>query len=136
MEPTMPEASACRVAHTYLDKRASLPTMPRRKLVQMINRILDRAPTKGIHRDQYWKPVQAIWKALEKAGLDFSITKSDYEHESMGGSRVPVRKVWNFEVPFLTERGQPGTIHGRVVAAGAGSVEDPLEAYDVVAYVN
>lgn len=136
MEPTMPEASACRVAHAYLDKRASLPTMPRRKMVQLVNRILDKAPTKGIHRDQYWKPVHAIWKALENEGLEFSITKSEYEHESLGGSRVPVRKVWHFEIPFLTERGQMSRVHGRVVAAGAGSSEDPLEAYDVVAYAN
>ena len=131
----MPRASTTRVAHAYLAK-VGTPTMTRRKMTQMVNKVLDRAPTKGIHRDESWRAVKSVWRALENAGVEFHITKSDYEHEVVEGSRVPVRKVWHFEVPYINERGIPSVIHGRVVAAGAGSVHDPLEAYDVVAYAN
>jgi len=49
---------------------------------------------------------------------------------------VPMRKIWQFEIPFTSERGRKGTLYGRVVAAGAGSVEEPLDKYDVTAYVS
>lgn len=115
---------------------AELGPMPRRKVVQMVNAVIDRAPLKGMHRDEYWRPVQALWKAFDKAGIPWSISKSEYQYESMGGERVPARKVWRFEIPFTSDRGRPGIVYGQVVAAGAGSVEDPLSVYDVTAYVS
>lgn len=131
----MPQPSPTRVTRMYM-KRAEVPPMPKRKMLRLVNKVLDKAPTKGIHRDQYWKPVKAVWKALENAGLDFHITKSDYEHEVVNGERVPVRKVWKFEVPFTNDRGRSDVVYGQVVAAGAGSVGDPLDAYDVTAYAS
>lgn len=120
-----------------IQKRAAeLTGLPRRKVVQMVNNVIERAPLKGIHRDQYWRPIHALWKALEKAGIDFHITKSDYEHEVYDGQRVPVRKVWRLEVPFTNERGRDAIVYIQVIAAGAGSVAEPLEAYDVIAYAS
>lgn len=110
--------------------------MSRREVAKLVNAVIERAPTKGVHRDQYWKPIQAIWRGLENAGIPFGITGSEYQHEVIEGQRVPVRKVWNFEVNFTNERGRPTTVYGRVVAAGAGSVEEPLEVYDVTAYAS
>jgi len=106
--------------------------LSRQRVLKLVNHALDSAHTSGIYRDQYWRPIQAIWKALEHAGLPFSISGSQYEKEH----GVDVRKVWTFEVPFTSERGKPGVIYGRVVAAGAGSVEDPLDSYDVTAYAS
>lgn len=110
-----------------------LDGMPKRKLKEVVNHLI--APhTKGVFRDQYWLPVQQIWKAFEKNGIPFAITRSEYEHER--GSNAPVRKVWLFEIDWTNERGQQDTLYGRVVAAGAGPVHDPLESYDVTAYAN
>lgn len=124
----------------FEDKTASavadLEGLPRRKVVQMVNHVISRAPLKGVHRDEYWKPVNALWKAFTAAGIPYTITKADYEHERVEGQYIPVRKVWQFEVPFTSEVGRPGTVYGRVIAAGAGPVGDPLAAYDVTAYAN
>jgi len=132
----VPQPSPTRVAALYLSKTAEVGPMSKRKMISLVNKVLEKAPTKGIHRDQYWRPVRAIWKALEAAGLDYAITKSDYEHEVIEGERVPVRKVWRFEVPFTNDRGRSDVVYGQVVAAGAGSVSDPLDAYDVTAYAS
>lgn len=114
-------------------KRAStLDGMTRKKVADLVNHVIARARLTGMFRDQYWKPIQGLWKAFEQAGIPFSITKSEYEKEN----GVPVRKVWQFEVNFMNERGRPTTVYGRVVAAGAGPVDDPLEVYDVTAYAN
>lgn len=120
-----------------IQKRASaLDGMPRRKVMELVNKVIGQSHLNGFFSDQYWKPIQGLWKNFEKAGIPFGITKSDYEHEEMGGQRVPVRKVWRFEVEFLNERGRPTTVYGQVVAAGAGPVDDPLAKYDVTAYAN
>jgi hypothetical protein len=115
---------------------AELTGVPKRKIVNMVNVVLSRAQTGGMHRDQYWQPIQRIWKVLEQAGIPYGITKSDYEHDVVDGQRVPVRKVWLFEVPFTNERGRPDTVYGRVTAAGAGPVNDILSVYDVTAYAS
>ena len=106
--------------------------MSKRKLVNLVNHTITKAKLNGFFRDQYWQPIQRLWKEFEKAGIPVGITKSDYEKER----GVPVRKVWLFEVEFTNERGRPDKVYGRVVAAGAGSVDDPLETYDVTAYAN
>jgi hypothetical protein len=61
---------------------------------------------------------------------------ANYEEEmatfSDGGRfSVPVRKIWKFEVKFVNNRDKDDVLYGRITAAGAGSVEDPLERYDV-----
>ena len=131
-------ASPTRVAFRYLSaaQPSALDGMPRRKVVALVNKVIGRSNLRGFFSDQYWKPIQGIWKNFERAGIPFAITKSDYEHEQMGGQRVPVRKVWRFEVEFKNDRGRPTTVYGQVVAAGAGSVDDPLDKYDVTAYAN
>ena len=83
--------------------------------------------TKGVHRDSYWTPIHKVLREMEGLGLGVSITHSAYEHEN----GVPVRKVWTGVVD--TEQG-PLTL--RIVAAGCGSVKEPLEAYDVVGYAS
>jgi hypothetical protein len=115
---------------------AALEGVSRRKVVKMVNNVIHRAPLKGIHRDEYWRSVQALWKAFDKAGIPWSISKSEYQYDQLDTGRMPVRKVWRFEVPFTSERGRPGIVYGQVVAAGAGTVDFPMSAYDVTAYVS
>ena len=46
----------------------------------------------------------------------------------------PNAKTWYVQVDYNDKRGRPQSIYGRVRAAGAGTVEDPLSRYDIVAY--
>lgn len=92
--------------------------------------------TKGFYRDNSWRPIHAIWKDFDKLRLKWHMTESHYEEEMIttsDGSRysVPIRKIWSFEVCFVNNRDKEDRLYGRIVAAGAGSVEDPLDRYDV-----
>lgn len=84
--------------------------------------------TKGMFRDQYWRPINRIWETLNKEGVTFSINSSEYRKDDKG---VPAAKSWRFEVSFVDDRNRKQTLYGTVTAAGAGSVKDPLDMYDV-----
>ena len=104
----------------------------KRSVVNAINKML-RPLTKGLFRDNNWKYVQRIWKALDRSELDWNMTDSEYMHDDQG---TPSGKKWMFEIRFINERGKEATLYGVVIASGAGSVDDPLESYDIVAYVS
>jgi hypothetical protein len=103
-----------------------------RQARSLVNKLLDKV-AKGIFRDEYWRGVKQVWNVLDKAGIDWHITRSEY-HKNREG--VPESKEWKFEVEFVNDRGRPTTLYGVVLASGTGSVEDPLEKYDVIAYVS
>lgn len=100
----------------------------RRTYRNRINRIL-ADNTRGLFRDEYWQPVHASFRALESAGYEVNLTGANYDHDENG---TPCRKVWTFEVAFGTSK----PFYGIMTAAGAGTIEDPLSAYDVTAYVS
>lgn len=126
-------ASAMRSLHKEAAVNA-LDGMPKRKAKDVVNRLMD-PHTKGMFRDQYWTPINAIWSVLGKQDIPFAITRAEYEYDG-DRSNGPVRKVWTFEIDFKNERGHADTLYGRITAAGAGSVADPLGVYDVTAYVS
>jgi len=97
-----------------------------------VNRILSDH-TKGFFHDQSWEGVHKVWKALDDNGISWTMTGSEYQKDSPSG--MPTRKQWKFEVSFVNDKNRPTTLYGVVVASGAGRVEDPLEKYDLTAYV-
>jgi hypothetical protein len=80
----------------------------------------------GIFSDSSWQPVHALFGQFNKMGLNWHIVSANY-----GGEQPPTNKRWKFEINFTNNKGKPDTIYGTVVAAGAGSVENPLEKYDL-----
>jgi hypothetical protein len=96
------------------------------------NKAIPHDLIKGFFSDDSWQGVQQIWTALNQSGLNWNISESNYYPTSdghpMGG------KNWGIEVHYTDKKGKPAKIYGNVTAAGAGSVENPLERYDVVAY--
>lgn len=88
--------------------------------------------TKGIFNDESWVPVNGIWKVFNDIGLDWSMTDSFYRHTHTG---EPTSKTWEFEIRFTNKSGRTTTMYGSVIAAGAGTVEDPLSKYDLTAQV-
>ena len=93
-----------------------------------INMVLNAA-TKGLHSDEYWKPVQAAWKAVGDLGFDVLHTGSKYGHDDKGNTN---EKVWTFEIDLGTKK----PLYGILTAHGAGTVDDPLCKYDISAYVS
>jgi len=59
--------------------------------------------------------------------LDWNIQKAEYDHKNS----PPTYKIWYIEINFTNKAGKPQKIFGNVTAAGAGTVKDPLDAYDV-----
>lgn len=110
-----------------------LDGLRKQKVLDIINRLLD-PHTKGMHRDQYWAPVQAIRAAFEREGIPASPVDGSGRYEKENG--VDVRKVWLYEVPFVNQNGRPDKVYVRIVASGGGPVSSPLDVYDVVAYAS
>lgn len=88
--------------------------------------------TKGFFHDECWGPVNAMWKALRDAGIDWSTVSADYDTDNNG---TPIAKRWKFTVNFVNDKGRITILHGTVVASGAGSVANPMERYDLVVMV-
>lgn len=116
---------------------ANLNGMKKPQAVKFVNGLLYRH-TQGFFRDEDWSGVKrGVWDVLDGQGIDYTITSSEYIKESASFPRggMPTAKQWKFEILFQNDKGKMTTLYGVVTASGAGSVEDPLEKYDIVAYV-
>lgn len=88
--------------------------------------------TKGLFSDQAWEPVNAIFKTLTNNNINWVLKSANYTHGNDGKSDG---KIWKFEIYFSNNKGCFKTLYGIVRAAWAGSVQDPSDKYDLVAYV-
>lgn len=82
--------------------------------------------TKGFFTDTSWQPIHNVINVFKEMNLDWNLIKSYYDNEMPNKS-----KTWKFEINFTNNRGKPDKIYGTIVAAGAGTVDDPLSRYDV-----
>ncbi len=94
------------------------------------NKIIPKTP--GFYSDNSWEGIQKIWQAFNEAGLNWSMTDSKYDQDKRS---VPTRKTWQVEIYFTNNKGKETILYGTVVAAGAGTIDDPLSRYDITAYV-
>mgnify|MGYP005621056287 CR=1 FL=1 len=106
----------------------------RQQATRLVNKVMDRY-TKGLFRDDFWKPIHDIRKAMEKLKVPFhlSVKNGGYKKDKEGNL---ISKQWEIEVPFMNNKNRPTCLFGVIVCSAAGSVDDPLSTYDVVAYVN
>lgn len=107
-----------------LDKRTGL---------RRINAVIAGAHLNGIFRDDHWLPIQKLLKKFTDEGIPAVVMTGDYTKDDKGR---PTSKTWKFKVEWQDQRGRPVVAYGQIVASGAGSVDNPLDAYDVVAYAN
>lgn len=84
--------------------------------------------TKKIYNDQYWKPIKEIFDELNKDDIDFKLEKTYYTHDENGN---PNSKIWEIGIDFMDDKNQDNTIFARITAHGAGSINDPLDRYDI-----
>jgi len=110
----------------------ALDYFSRDRAKNLVNKLLAKY-TNGIFRDTSWKPLGDIRRAFEQANIPLIISGGTYGHNDEG---TPTNKSWHLEVPFINQGGKPTWLIGTCVASGAGSVKDPLERYDLVAYVS
>lgn len=94
------------------------------------NKVIPHEQIQGFFSDDSWQGIQQVWNAFNTAGIDWGITGSDYSNDQ----GVPNGRTWQVEVNFTDRKGKPSKVYGVVRASGAGSVEDPLDRYDIVSY--
>ena len=106
--------------------------MSNREAKKFVNNLLGRY-TKGFFRDEYWRPVNKTLEELRKHGIH-PIVNSEYRTSRF--MSMPDSKIWNLKIEFVNNKGRETTIYGVIVASGAGTTDDPLSVYDLVAYVS
>lgn len=82
-----------------------------------------------LYKDQFWQGPKCIWDTFDKLDLNWQIDSSDYKNRNK--SKMPDAKEWTFTIMWDDNKGKNIKQSGLVTAAGAGSVEDPLEKYDL-----
>jgi len=97
----------------------------KRQVVKQLYKHIHPLTTK-IYTDEYWHGSKAVFHVFDKLGLKWHLTGSRYDTAS-----PPTYKVWSFEVEFLNQKSRVQKITGYIMAHGAGSVEDPLDKYDI-----
>jgi len=118
----------------------------RRKVHELLSGVAD-----GIYSDDNWEGVRKVWDRLTEYGISWTLISSEYGmspsfqqtftrpwQRKDGGSlrRINDFKQWKFEIKFTNNNQRETTLYGTIVASGAGSVEDPLDKYDVTVNVS
>jgi hypothetical protein len=104
----------------------SLPVMTDAKLKSAFGRISDKYTHDFYKDDTSWAPIQKMMKELKDILPTFSLVESFYDNEMPNKS-----KIWNFLGVFVTPAGVQRVVPAQIKAHGAGSVEDPLDRFDI-----
>lgn len=101
------------------------------RVVRKINKDISEI-ARGFFTDDYWQPVNKIWKYFKVMDTRADLESAEYGHDEKGN---PNSKTWKFKVYFINEQGKETMLHGYIVASFCGTVEDNMSRYDLVAYV-
>jgi len=97
----------------------------------IVNKIL-REVSQGSFSDEYWLGPKKVFNAMNEAKLDWDIMGSQYNKDEKG---VPTSKEWKLEIRFKNNNNRDTILYGTLTAHGAGSVNDPLDRYDMTILV-
>ena len=100
-----------------------------------VNKVLAEL-SKGMFSDQSWDAVNKIFEKLGKLGLEVTILSAKYGGQQDTSNGMAKYKEWQISIPFTNKVGKPMELVGQITAHGAGSVEQPLDRYDITAYVS
>ena len=104
--------------------------LSKQKLKTRIYKATKKFTHNKLFKDDYWEGPNSIWHVFSDLDLNWNFTKVEYCHEK--GTVMPTRKEWHFEIKWENDKGKWKTLGGYLTAAGAGTVEQPLERYDLV----
>lgn len=96
------------------------------KARSIVGRVATKGYHTGIYRDESWEGVRGIYRALDNAGIDYDLLGSKYSPEFPN-----LWKEWKLSFKFVNDKGRETELIGTITAAGAGSVEQPLDRYDL-----
>lgn len=103
-----------------------LDGMSNDKARKTVNSVANKAYHTGLYSDEYWQGKSDILNAFKNAGIEYEFKGSEYSPE------FPNKwKTWTLSFPFTNNNGIGREIIGTITAAGAGSVEYPLDRYDI-----
>jgi hypothetical protein len=111
---------------------SSLDGLSKNNAKKIINDIISKY-SKGLYRDDYWTPVNSIFSDFRNANIDYTIEKTEYSKNKDG---VSISKTWVVSIEFINDKNKPIKLFGQIIASGAGTVSDPLSAYDIIGYFN
>lgn len=101
-----------------------------------IRYIYNKINTKGIFRDTDWSGLRKVTDQIRNLGVDLTIAPTnDSWHKSgyaVNDKNIPTEKRYDIEISFKNIDNKEIVIKGQIACQGAGSVEDPLDAYDIV----
>jgi hypothetical protein len=118
----------------YIDiEKSPINGMMKKQAINYLHkkfRILD--VTKGVFKDEYWQPINELIKSFQKEDVPLQIRKTEYyKHDG-----IPAGKIWWCQIPFINKTQNKDVLYVQITAAGAGSIKDPLDAYDVTVVIN
>ena len=85
----------------------------------------------GIYRDNYWQGPKKVWDHLNANDVSYAIVSTRYDKDPIDPMGVDKSKTWIVKFDFVDAKGKAQEITGTLTAHGAGSVKDPLDAYDM-----
>ncbi|MFA5600109.1 MAG: hypothetical protein WDA06_05870 [Phenylobacterium sp.] len=83
--------------------------------------------TSRLYSDVYWQGFRLVRETFDNLGLDWVLLNAEYDRKNS----PPQYKEWNMEITFINNKGKESKLGAKVIASGAGSVEDPLDRYDI-----
>jgi len=103
--------------------------LSKQKLKTLIYKETKKCTHNKIYKDSYWEGPKCIWDTFNKLNLNWTMLGSKYRHDKKGKTEA---KEWEFEIHWNDNKGKFKKTGGYLVAAGTGTVEDPLSRYDLV----
>ena len=81
----------------------------------------------SVYSDQYWTVPNDIIKGIHGTISNVAVIETEYDRK-----QPPTYKRWYLLGGFITPTGVKRALWITITASGAGSVEQPLDKYDVV----
>ena len=104
--------------------------LSKQKLKTLLYKEVKKCTHNKLYKDVYWNGIKCIWDVFGKLDLNWQLEKSEYKHGDKS-KLLPTSKEWRFTIMWDDNKGKFQKLGGYVTAAGAGTVEDPFDRYDV-----
>ena len=94
--------------------------------------------TVGLWKDEAWVGVKKFFNALDGFNIINELTDTpryfNFPYDSNKHVGLPY-KEWYFVIKWTNDKNKPAFFNGTIRGNGAGSVDDPLDRYDVTVVV-
>lgn len=100
-----------------------------------VNKVLAEL-SRGMFSDESWQAINKIFEKLSSLGLSVTVVSAKYGGHADTQTGMPKYKEWQISIPFTNNKGKSVELIGQITAHGAGSIEQPLDRYDITAYVS